>query len=81
MQQPGIRTAAIGLLALDICLVFTIGIELLNAFLHGGKQVGTMTLLIKIIGLITCLLFAGLFSGNDRNDVAISAETLIFICF
>lgn len=54
--------------ALGICLAFTIIIELLNSFLHGGNQVDTMALLIEIIGLITCVLYAGLSIGNDFSS-------------
>lgn len=48
-----------------ICLVFTAGIEFVNSFLHGGNQIDTMTLLIEIIGLISCALFSGLSVGTD----------------
>lgn len=54
--------------ALAICLAFTSGIELVNGFLHGGSQIGTMTLLTEIIGLITCVLFSGLFIGADFSS-------------
>ena len=51
-----------------ICLVFTAGIEFVNSFLHGGNQIDTMTLLIEIIGLISCALFSGLSVGTQRQD-------------
>lgn len=54
--------------SLSICLAFTITIEFLNGFLHGGNQIDTMTLLVEIIGLVTCALFAGLFIGNDFSS-------------
>ena len=51
-----------------ICLVFAAAVEFLNGFLHGGDQIDTMTLLIEIIGLLTCALFAGLFIGADFSS-------------
>ena len=54
-----------------ICLVFTAGIEFVNSFLHGGNQIDTMTLLIEIIGLISCF--------PDFLSALISAAGLSFI--
>lgn len=53
---------------LGICLLFPVIIEFVNGFLHGGDQPGTMTLLMEIIGLISCSLFAGLFIGADFSS-------------
>lgn len=51
-----------------ICITFAIIVEFINGFLHGGNLVDTMTLLVEIIGLVTCALFAGLFIGNDFGN-------------
>lgn len=48
-----------------ICALFALLVELVNGFLHGGDQVETMTLLLEIIGLLTCALFAGSFVCTD----------------
>lgn len=48
-----------------ICALFALLVELVNGFLHGGDQVETMTLLMEIIGLLTCALFAGSFVCTD----------------
>lgn len=53
---------------LKICMAFIIVIEFLNAFLHGGTQLGTMTLLIEIIGLMACALFSGLSVGAEYGS-------------
>lgn len=53
---------------LKICIAFTVAIEFMNAFLHGGSQIDTMTLLIEIIGLVACALFAGLFIGAEYGS-------------
>lgn len=53
---------------IGICLVFTVVIEFVNGFLHGGNQIGTLTLLIEIIGLVSCALFAGLFTCADFSS-------------
>lgn len=50
---------------LTICVVFVLAIELVNGFLHGGDQIGTMILLMEIIGLVACALFAGAFVCTD----------------
>lgn len=53
---------------LALCLAFVLAIEMINGFLHGGDQIKTMTLLMEIIGLITCALFAGLFVCTDFSS-------------
>jgi len=50
---------------LKICIAIVFVIGLLNVFLHGDDEIGLLSFMSEIIGLIACALFAGLYLGNE----------------